>query len=40
MPLKGECFDCGDKIGYLKSIVETAKNRKDVSKAFQKIIRN
>ena len=40
VPLKGECFDCGDKIGYLKSIVETAKNRKDVSKAFQKIIRN
>ncbi len=38
--LKGECFDCGDTLGYLKSIIETAKNRKDVSKAFKKFVKS
>tara|TARA_A100001015_G_scaffold272276_1_gene326718 strand:+ start:10990 stop:11871 length:882 start_codon:yes stop_codon:yes gene_type:complete len=38
--LKGECFDCGDKIGYLKSIVEIASNRKDLSKDFKKLLKS
>ncbi len=35
---KGECFDCGNKMGYLKAILYYAKNHKDTSKAFKKII--
>ncbi len=38
--LKGECFDCGDKIGYLKSIIEIASNRKDLSKDFNKLLKS
>ncbi len=32
--LKGECFDCGDKKGYMKAIISYAKRDKDLKKLF------
>ncbi len=38
--LKGECFDCGDKMGYLRSIITIARSREDLSKDFKKIFKS
>ena len=38
--LKGECFDCGTKEGYLEAIFKTAIHHKDLGKYSRKIIKN
>ena len=35
---KGECFDCGDKLGYLKAIIVNAKYHKDTREGIKKIV--
>jgi UTP--glucose-1-phosphate uridylyltransferase len=37
--LKGELFDCGDKLGYLKAIVYNAQEDEDIGKEFKKYIK-
>ena len=34
--LKGECFDCGSKQGYFKSIIETAIYHDEFGQDFKK----
>ena len=36
--LKGECFDCGNPIGYFKSIVEVAVNHPELKIEFRRIL--
>ena len=36
--LKGECFDCGNPIGYFKSIVEVALSHPELKIEFRKIL--
>ena len=36
--LKGECFDCGNPIGYFKSIVEVAVSHPELKTEFRKIL--
>ncbi len=36
--LKGECFDCGNKKGYVRAIMQIAKNRADFKNDFKKLI--
>jgi len=38
--LTGECFDCGERQGYLKAILSTAIKRKDTKKFVSKIIKD
>ncbi len=37
--LKGECFDCGSKQGYFKSIIETAISHDELGKDFKNILK-
>ena len=37
--LKGELFDCGEKLGYLKAIVHKAQEDEDIGKEFKKYIK-
>ena len=37
--LKGELFDCGDKLGYLKAIVHKAQEDEDIGKEFKKYLK-
>ena len=32
--LKGECFDCGDRRGYVKAILSYAKQDKELKSLF------
>ena len=36
--LEGECFDCGNHIGYLRSILKTAKYHPKTKKYFKKTL--
>ena len=36
--LKGECFDCGNPIGYFKSIIEVAVSHPELKTEFRKIL--
>ena len=38
LDLEGKVFDCGDKLGYLKAIVECAKNNKSIGKNFSSFL--
>ncbi len=38
--LKGECFDCGTKQGYLKSIIKTGLNKPEYKKEILRIIKD
>ena len=38
LDLEGKVFDCGDKLGYLKAIVEFAKNNKSIGKNFSSFL--
>jgi UTP--glucose-1-phosphate uridylyltransferase len=38
--LSGECFDCGNKEGYLRSIISFASNHPDLKKSLKKIIKS
>tara|TARA_B100000886_G_scaffold326728_1_gene273502 strand:- start:3140 stop:4045 length:906 start_codon:yes stop_codon:yes gene_type:complete len=37
--LEGKCFDCGNKIGYFESIIETAINHPELGKNFKKVLK-
>ena len=38
--LKGECFDCGNKEGYFKSILKTGLERPEFRKEITKLVKN
>ena len=38
--LKGECFDCGSKEGYFRSILMTGITRPEYKKEIRKVIKD
>jgi len=38
--LKGDPYDAGDKLGFLKATVEIALSRKDLGKPFRKYLKS
>ena len=38
--LKGECFDCGSKEGYFRSILKTGMTRSEYKKEILKVIKD
>ena len=38
--LKGECFDCGSKQGYFRSILMTGMARPEYKKEIRKVIKD
>lgn len=40
LELKGECFDCGSKIGYLEAIIKSAIHHNELGADFMKMLKN
>ncbi len=40
LELKGECFDCGSKIGYLEAIIKSAIHHNELGADFIKMLKN
>ena len=36
--LQGQCFDCGNPIGYFKSIIDVGLTHPELKKEFRKVI--